>query len=46
MARICLDCYQSNRNEIKNKNIQITKVNNISKKRECCLGKKEKVKKK
>ena len=46
MARICLDCYQSNRNEIKNKNIQITKVNNSSKKRECCLGKKEKVKKK
>ena len=46
MARISLDCYQSNRNEIKNKNIQITKVNNSSKKRECCLGKKEKVKKK
>ena len=41
MARIVLECYQGNRQKMKKKNTQFTKVNNISKNKGYCLNKKE-----
>ena len=41
MARIILDCYQGNRQKMKNKKNQITKFNNISKNKGYCLNKKK-----
>jgi len=41
MPRIISECYQGNRQKMKKKNTQFTKVNNISKNKGYCLNKKE-----